>query len=69
MPAKKTTAKKTAADPKPEPPHGTILVEVINQPIYEADAYREKGSRFELPAARAEALRNFVKPVASTTDH
>jgi hypothetical protein len=44
-------------------PATTVTVEVINQPIYEADAYRAKGARFELPFERAEALRHFVKIV------
>ena len=38
-----------------------VMVEVINQPIYESGMTREKGSRFETTASRAEALRHFVK--------
>ena len=39
----------------------TVTVEVINQPLYEADAYRAKGERFELPAARAAVLTSLVR--------
>jgi hypothetical protein len=39
----------------------TVTVEVINQPLYEEGARREKGDRFQLTAARAEGLRHFVR--------
>jgi hypothetical protein len=58
MSAKK---KKPIEEPGQDVPAATVTVEVINQPIYEADAYRPKGARFELPFERAEALRHFVK--------
>lgn len=40
-----------------------VTVEVMNQPLYEEGARREKGDRFELTAERAEGLRHFVRIV------
>jgi len=54
---------KKKQEPKNAPPaeDSLIMVEVINQPIYEAGVTREKGTCFETTAARADALRHFVK--------
>lgn len=56
---KKTTSKPAAAS------GDLVTVEVINQPIYEEGAVREKGHIFQISARRADALRHFVKIVST----
>jgi hypothetical protein len=55
------SAKKKPDTQTPAAAPSIVTVEVINQPLYEADARRSKGERFELPRERAEVLRAFVK--------
>ena len=55
--------KKATAEQGQDVPATVVTVEVIQQPLYEADAYRAKGARFELPRERALGLAALVRIV------
>lgn len=61
--AKKNT---TTTEPAADPSAALVTVEVINQPIFEDNARREKGDRFQVTARRADAIRHFVRVVEDT---
>lgn len=59
MAKKKTTTQDEA--PASTTSSALVTVEVINQPIFEENARREKGDRFQITPGRAAALRHFVR--------